>query len=143
MLKWGFAVCKGVPVAGGRALSDEQKRSIKAAVATMAAGAPSDWVSMHAEFALTKASATVDTGSETVELPVPPEALQDIASHQQWAAEHGRPWRQLIIDCERSGRLSVRTVGVGASVLRRITWALWALTAVVVIATGAVLIFAR
>ena len=137
------AVCEGVPVAGRRAVSDEQQRSIKAAVSTMAAGAPSDWVSLHAEFALAAASATVDTGSETIALPVPPEALRDIASHQQWSVEHGRPWRQLIIDCERSGRLSVRAVGVGASALRRITWAVWALTAVVVIVTGAILLFVR
>ena len=100
-------------------------------------------MSLHAEFGLADVSATVDTGRSNGPLPVPPEALRDIASHQQWAAEHGRPWLRLIIDCERSGRVSVRTVGVGASVLRRITWALWALTAVVVIATGAVLIFVR
>ncbi len=109
----------------------------------MAADAPPDWVSLHAEFALAEASATVDTVSESepVKLAVPPEALRDIALHQQWAAEHGRPWRRLVIDCDRSGRLSVRTVGVGASTLRRVTWALVALAVVLVIATGVVLLF--
>ncbi len=82
----------------------------------MAAGAPQDWVSLHAEFALTKASATVSTEAEDgpVELPVPPEALQHIALHQQWAVEHGQPWRRLIIDSDRTGQLSIRAVPVGS-----------------------------
>jgi hypothetical protein len=131
-------------VAGGQAVPGEQRRFVEAAVSTMTAGAPSDWVSLHAEFALADASAIVDTESEAepVKLPVPPEALRDIALHQQWSVENGRPWRRLIIDYERSGGLSIRTVSVGASMLRRITWALWVLAAVLVIVT-LVLFFVR
>jgi hypothetical protein len=131
-------------VADDQRLPDEEERFVEAAVSTIAAGAPSDWVTMHAEFALTAASATVDTESEAepVALDVSQEALRDIALHQQWAVEHGRPWRRLIIDYERSGRLTVRAVSVGASMLSRITWALWLLAAVALIAT-VVLFFVR
>jgi hypothetical protein len=124
-------------------VSGEEHRFVEAAVSTMTADAPADWVSLHAEFALAKASATVDTksGAKPVALPVSPEALRDIALHQQWAVEHGQPWKRLIIDCERSGRPSVRMVSVGASALRRVTWALCVLAAVLVIATGVVLLF--
>jgi hypothetical protein len=122
-------------------LPEEQERFVEAAVSTMTACAPSDWVSLHAEFALTAAAATVDTESETepVALAVSPEALRDIALHQQWAVEHGRPWRRLIIDYERSGRLSIRTVSVGASMMRRVIWLL-VLAALLIAAIGGVFV---
>lgn len=83
-------------------------------MSTLAAGAPADWVSLHAEFGLADVSATVVTESEgePAPLPVPPEALGDIASHQRQATDRGSPWRRLIIDCDRAGRWSMRAVPV-------------------------------
>ena len=123
-------------------MSNEQDKSVKSAVAAMTAGAPSDWTSLHAEFTPVKASATVDTESadEAVRLDISPEALQDIASHQRRAAELGEPWHRLVIDCDRSGRLTVRALPAGLTArLRRVLWVL-ALVALLVVAAGAVFV---
>jgi hypothetical protein len=100
----------------------EQNEAIESAVAAIAGGAPSDWVRLHAEFGLVDVSATVTTESSTEPAPltVPPEALQDIASHQRNAAQAGKPWHRLIIDRDRTGRLSVQEESVsGRFRLRR------------------------
>jgi hypothetical protein len=96
---------------------DGLRRSIESAVSTLAASAPADWVSLHAEFGLVHVSATVVTESEVepAPLPVPPEALGDIASHQRQATDRGSPWQRLIIDCDRAGRWSMRAVPVKGS----------------------------
>jgi hypothetical protein len=122
-------------------MPNEQDKAVESAVAAMAAGAPSDWVSLHAEFTPVRASGTVDTESsdDAVRLDISPEALQDIASHQRRAAELGEPWHRLVIDCDRSGRLSVRAVPEGDPRLRRVTWVLL-LAALLVLAAGAVFV---
>ena len=83
-------------------------------MATLAASAPADWVSLHAEFGLADVSATVVTESEgePAPLPVPPESLGDIASHQRQATDRGSPWQRLIIDCDRAGRWSMSALPV-------------------------------
>ncbi|WP_123023320.1 hypothetical protein [Mycolicibacterium stellerae] len=120
-------------------MPNDQDKAVESAVAAMAAGAPSDWVSLRAVFTPVKASATVDTESadEAVRLDISPEALQDIASHQRRAAEIGEPWHRLVIDFDRSGRLSVRAVPEDDPRLRRVTWVLL-LVALLVLAAGAV-----
>lgn len=124
-------------------MPSEQDKAVKSAVATMTADAPSDWVSLHAEFTPVKASATIDTESadDAVRLEISPQALQDIASHQRRAAESGEPWHRLVIDCDRSGRLSVRAMPAGGLTpgLRRAMWVL-ALAALLVVAAGAVFV---
>ena len=124
---------------------DERGEFVESAMSAIADGAPSDWVSLHAEFALAEASATVTTESsaEAVPLAVPPEALQDIASHQRRCAELGEPWHRLIVDSDRAGDISVQMVSAGASTLRRVVWALWGLAAVLALAAGAVFAFGR
>ena len=42
-------------------MPNEQDKAVESAVAAMAAGAPSDWVSLRAVFTPVKAFATVDT----------------------------------------------------------------------------------
>ena len=120
-------------------MSNEQDKSVESAVAAMAAGAPSDWVSLRAVFTPVKASATVDTESrdDAVRLNISPEALGNIASHQRRAAELGEPWHRLVIDFDRSGRLSVRAIPEADPRLRRITWLLL-MAALLVLAAGAV-----
>jgi hypothetical protein len=122
-------------------MPNEQDKAVESAVAAMAAGAPRDWVSLHAEFTPARASATVDTESsdDAVRLDISPEALQDIASHQRHAAEVGEPWHRLVIDCDRSGRLSVSAVPEEDPRLRRVTWVLL-LIALLVLAAGAVFV---
>lgn len=124
-------------------MPNEQDKAIESAVAAMTADAPSDWVSLHVEFTPVRASATVDTQSadEAVPLEISPEALQDIASHQRRAAESGEPWHRLVIDCDRSGRLSVRAMPAGSLTagLRRALWVL-AMAALLAVAAGAVFV---
>lgn len=122
-------------MAGGDGVPDEQRQSVESAVSEMTAGAPPDWVSLHAEFALTKATATVNTESEAepVALTVPPEALQQIAVHQQKAVESGDPWQRLIVDCDRTGELSVRAVPVRARRLNERVWSVSARSSLLVI----------
>ena len=120
-------------------MPNEQDKAVESAVAAMAAGAPSDWVSLRAVFTPVKAFATVDTESaeEAVRLKISPEALGDIASHQRRAAEIGEPWHRLVIDFDRSGRLSVRAIPEADPRLRRVT-RLLLLAALLVLAVGAV-----
>jgi hypothetical protein len=127
-------------------MANEADQSLEAAVSAMVADAPPDWVSLHAEFGGADALATVDTESaDAVSLKVPSEALRDIASHQRRAAERGESWQRLIIDCDRSGDISIRTVRAGLSTVarRRLMWALCALAAIVVLAVGAALLLLR
>jgi hypothetical protein len=63
--------------------------------------------------------------------------LGDIASHQRHAAEIGEPWHRLVIDFDRSGRLSVRAIPEADPRLRRVT-RLLLLAALIVLAMGAV-----
>jgi hypothetical protein len=123
-------------------MPNEQDKAVESAVAAMTADAPSDWVSLHAEFTPVKASATVDTESaEAVRLDISPEALQDIASHQRRAAELGEPWHRLVIDCDRSGPLTVSAVPDEGPMarLRRVMWVL-VLVTLLVVAAGAVFV---
>jgi hypothetical protein len=122
--------------------TDERARLVESAVAELAQVAPSDWVSLHAEFVPPSASAHADTPGGPVSLPIPPEALQHITFHQDRSAQLGEPWRRLVIDCDRTGRLSVHTDRGGrAPALRRATWALIGLAALLAVAAVAVFVF--
>ena len=78
-------------------MPNEQDKAVESAVAAMAAGAPSDWVSLHAVFTPVKASATVDTESadEAVRLDISPEALRTslrISGAQPNSVSRGIGW---------------------------------------------------
>jgi hypothetical protein len=127
-------------------MANEADQSLEAAVSAMVADAPPDWVSLHAEFGGADALASVDTESaDAVSMKIPSEALRDIASHQRRAAERGESWQRLIIDCDRSGEVSIHTVrpGLSAVAQRRLMWALCVLAAMLVIVVGVVLVLLR
>jgi hypothetical protein len=118
------------------------RQAVESVVGALAAAAPADWTRLHADFAPPEASVLAYWPGDLapVALSVPPAALDEITTHQREAALAGEPWERLVVDCDRTGQLSVRTVaprrpGVGT---RRATVALAVLAVLLTVAAAVI-----
>lgn len=117
---------------------------IEDAVRQLLGSAPVGWRWLRAEFEpdgrppvavaeVTMSDSAADPGS--VPLTVPPEVVGLMADHQRRSAAAGSGWRRVIVECDHTGALSMRTVPeiVGAQSVtrakRRIRRWLWGLAA--------------
>ncbi|OBK12695.1 hypothetical protein [Mycobacterium asiaticum] len=117
---------------------DGDRSLVEDAVKLLLASAPTGWTRLHAEFEPSSqppvAQARVTVRTEEVPLAVPPEAVALIAEYQHRAAAASPP-RRIVIECDSTGALSMRTGPVVESASRsRITLWLWGLAALASIA---------
>jgi hypothetical protein len=118
------------------------RQAVESVIGALAATAPSDWTRLHADFTPPAASVQAyRTGDPApVALSVSPAALDEITAYQREAALAGAPWERLVVDCDRTGQLSVRTAaprrpGVG---IRRATIVLAVLAALFTVAAAVI-----
>jgi hypothetical protein len=118
------------------------REAVESVIGALATQAPADWTRLRADFAPPEASVLAyRTGDPApVALSVSPAALDEITAYQREAAAAGAPWERLVVDCDRTGQLSVRTAaprrpGLG---IRRATIALAVLAALFTVAAAVI-----
>lgn len=88
---------------------NDDRSLIEEAIKVLLASAPAGWTRLRAEFEPSARPPASHAVLDSEVLPVPPEALGLVAEYQRRAAAAGSPWQRVVVECDHTGALSMRT----------------------------------